>query len=250
VQADAKTNSLDGLWYGSWGYGERDGTVFQPVIAEMVILGDRVELHGFRNIGALAGTVRFDADAGKLYVTPQGSQAGEKPLATIEFACRLDGENLTLTDSENVPTSLTRRRTEDQPLADLQVEFVLATGIDAAGLLTVTKYSTVRVGQGAKVAYEPQPRSLNVKNCPILQVVGPGLRQVTLEEARVFTSRPVPVAIAWSDDEAVSGQTYQLWKYAGAPRPDGQAAQQMLMRLLRPGTLVFVVPAREQVPVP
>jgi len=250
VQDETKPNPLDGLWHGSWGYGERDGVVFQPVIAEMVILGDSVELHGFRNIGALVGTVRFDADAGKLHVTPQQSQPGETPPATIEFACRLDGDNLTLTDSENVPTSLTRRRTEDRPLADVQVEFVLATGIDEAGSLTVTKYSTVRVGQASKVAYEPQPRSLNVKNRPILLIMGSGLRKVTLEEARVVTSRPVPVAIAWSDDEPVPGQTYQLWKYAGAPRPDGQAAEQTLTRLLRPGTLVFVLPARDQVPLP
>src|SRR5687768_4020615 len=46
---------LDGLWSGSWGGGERNGVVFQPVIAEMLILGDHVEIRGFPGVAKLAG---------------------------------------------------------------------------------------------------------------------------------------------------------------------------------------------------
>jgi hypothetical protein len=58
--------ALEGLWSGSWGGGERDGVVFQPVNAELVIQGDHVELYGFHNVSRLSGTVRFDAAAKKL----------------------------------------------------------------------------------------------------------------------------------------------------------------------------------------
>ena len=42
-----ETEVLDGDWYGSWGGGEQDGVVFQPVVAELLIEGDHVELSGF-----------------------------------------------------------------------------------------------------------------------------------------------------------------------------------------------------------
>jgi hypothetical protein len=52
---------LDGLWSGSWGGGERDGVVMQPVLAELLIDGDHVELAGFPAVGGLRGTHRIDA---------------------------------------------------------------------------------------------------------------------------------------------------------------------------------------------
>jgi hypothetical protein len=39
---------LQGLWAGSWGGGQRDGVVFQPVLAEMVVHEGKIEISGFR----------------------------------------------------------------------------------------------------------------------------------------------------------------------------------------------------------
>ena len=49
-----KSNPLDGLWSGSWGGGIVDGTVFQPVLADMHVQGDRMEVSGFRAAKRLA----------------------------------------------------------------------------------------------------------------------------------------------------------------------------------------------------
>jgi len=233
------------------GGGENNGVVFQPVIAEMVIQGERVEMHGFRNIGRLGGTVRFDANARKLHVTPVAAKAGYPPPKTIEFACLLDGDNLTLTDGDHIPTSLQRRRSDDKPLANVQVEFVLAEGIDRSGGLLVTRFGRLHVGQSAKTSYEPQKRSMNLQQATILLIQETDLRKVSVDEARAFASKPTVVALAFrEDDQPALGEPHQLWKEIGPPRPDDEAAGQTLSRILRPGTLVFILPARDKVPLP
>jgi hypothetical protein len=245
------SNPLDGIWFGSWGGGERDGTVFQPVIAEMVIQGDHVELHGFRIAGTLIGTARFDTKGRKLNVTPAAVRAGDPPPKTIEFTCQLDGDNLTLTDSENIPTSLQRRRTEDKPLANGEVEFVLAEGIDSTGALLVTKFGRLLVGQSAQTSYEPQKRSMKLQQATILSIQETGLRKVSIDEARVLARRPTPVVLAYrEDDQPALGAAHHLWKDVGNPQPGDEAVGQTLSRILRPGTLVFILPARDKVPAP
>src|SRR5437773_1010157 len=95
----ADAAALDGLWNGAWGGGMRDGVVFQPVIAELVVKGDRVELAGFRTVGRLSGTVRVDAAAKRLRITPAAA-AGQPAPPAVEFAYELKGDNLTLTDAD------------------------------------------------------------------------------------------------------------------------------------------------------
>ena len=42
----------------------------------------------------------------------------------------------------------------------------------------------------------------------------------------------------------------ELLQDLGSPMPDSEAVRQTLSRLLRPGTLVFVLPASESIPQP
>src|SRR5262245_27696730 len=63
--------SIQGIWSGSWGGGDRGGVVFQPVLAEMVIHGEEVELTGFRNAAHLRGTVRIDPATKRLWFKPR-----------------------------------------------------------------------------------------------------------------------------------------------------------------------------------
>lgn len=67
---------IEGLWSGFWGGGARDGVVFQPVLTELFIKGDQIEMQGFRNVSRLAGTVRFDAGGKRMRITPAAA-AGE-----------------------------------------------------------------------------------------------------------------------------------------------------------------------------
>ena len=66
---DAK--AMEGLWSGGWGslVGD-DGVVYQPVMAELLVKGDRVEMAGFPNADRLEGTFRLDARAKQLRVFP------------------------------------------------------------------------------------------------------------------------------------------------------------------------------------
>lgn len=45
--------SIEGLWSGPWGGGERNGVVFQPVMAELSIKGDQIEMLSLPNVAAL-----------------------------------------------------------------------------------------------------------------------------------------------------------------------------------------------------
>jgi len=93
---DAK--SIEGLWSGSWGGGGRDGVVFQPVLAEMVIQGDKVELWGFRNANRFSGTVRVDTTARQLRMAPKDSDL--PATKTLDYTYEIKGDKLTLIDSD------------------------------------------------------------------------------------------------------------------------------------------------------
>lgn len=76
--------ALEGSWTGAWGGGQRDGTVFQPVIAELFIHGDQIELKGMPTLGQFAGAFECDAVAKRLRITPT-AVAGQPPPKTIEI---------------------------------------------------------------------------------------------------------------------------------------------------------------------
>lgn len=140
---------------------------------------------------------------------------------------------------------------EQKPLANAQVEFVTATGINEAGDLLVTEYAQLRVGQVGPTYYQPEPRTRKTKQATAFLVQENTLKKVGLDEARGLIRGPTPVVIAYRpDDRPEPQQLYQLWKEIGSPAPDSEAVAQTLSKLLRPGSLVFVLSARENVPVP
>ena len=76
-----------------------------------------------------------------------------------------------------------------------------------------------------------------------LTVTDDGKRSITfLKRDVVITQR--------QDERRTSDQWFQLSKETGPPEPDGQAVGRMFSRILRPGTLVFVLSAKENVPMP
>ena len=174
--------AFEGLWSGSWGGGERDGVVFQPVNAELVIQGDHVELYGFRNVSRLSGTVRFDAAAKRVRVTP--TAGGQPSPKVIEFTYEIKGDVLTLLDGDQVSVSLQRHRVVLNPLAHAQAEFVEATGINDAGDLLVTEFTVLRAGRARANFFQPVSRSLKTDRAAILLVQETGWKTVTVDEAR------------------------------------------------------------------
>jgi hypothetical protein len=244
----AGIKALDGLWSGAWGGGERDGVVFQPVVAELLIKGDHVELAGFPNARRLAGTVRFDASAKRMQITPANTR-GEAAKG-VTFSYELEGNELKLVDDEKLAISLERRPTAENPPANADVEFVAVSGINEAGDLLVTEYRTLRTGKAGIIVYEPVGRSLKTKQATVLLVQENGLKKISLAEARRLVRDPTLVAISYREEESSPDHLYELWKDAGSPAPDSEAVGRTFARMLRPGTLIFILSARENVPAP
>ena len=246
---DAK--AIEGLWSGSWGFGVANGVVFQPVLAELFIKGNHIELHGFRSVGNLTGTVRLDAGAKRMRITPTAPAGGQPAPKAIEYAYEIMGDRLTLTDGDKVPVVLQKHRVAENPLANARVELVTATGINDAGDLLVTEFTVLRAGRVGATYFQPENRSLKTKQATVFLVQEAGVKKVTIDEARRLIRESTPVVVSYRQDDRPSPhQFHELWKDMGPPPPDSEAARQIYSRILRPGTLVFVLSARENVPVP
>jgi hypothetical protein len=254
--AVAQGNSVDakmieGLWSGSWGGGERDGVVFQPVRAELYIKGDHIELHGFRNASKLAGTVRFDVGAKRMRITPAAPVGGQPLPKPIEFEYELKGDMLTLTDSDKISIALQKHSVAHNPMANVAVELVSAAGINEAGDLLVTEFTVLRVGQTGATYLRPADRKLSTKQATVLLVQDTGVKKVTVTEARGLLRKTTPVVVTYrQEDRPSSPQLHELWKDLGSSLPDDEAVWQTFSRVLRPGTLVFILSARENIPRP
>jgi hypothetical protein len=249
-QRDAK--SLEGLWTGSWGGGGHDGVIFQPVIAELFIRGDHVEMSGFRDPAKVSGTFRLDTSAKQMHITPAAEEAGKAAPKTLDYHYEIKSDLLTLTAGDNFSIVLERQKVVESPLADMRVEFLSATGINDAGNLLVSKYNLLKAGQkGDAFYFQPIAYSLKTKSSKVLSVQTTGVTAISLDAARKLIRGTTPVVVAFVPDEVSAGPNlHELWKEAGSPRPDGQAASRMLAQIVRPGTLVFVLSAKENVPVP
>src|SRR5262245_15441379 len=243
------SKALDGLWTGAWGGGGRDGVVFQPVISKLFISGKHIELSGFRNANRLTGTVQFDAAAKRMRITP-AAQAGQPAPKAVDYTYELKGDTVTLTDADKHPIGLQKVPVVKNPLANAQVQLVAASGINKAGDLLVTEYSEVRAGQAGAIVYQPWKRSLSTKGATVLLVQEASVKRVTIDEARRLLRDSTPVVVTYRLDDPPPQQAPDLWRDTGAPTPDSGPVQQSFARLLRPGTLVFVLSAQAKAVLP
>ncbi|QEH35421.1 hypothetical protein OJF2_39730 [Aquisphaera giovannonii] len=249
-QAVAASKALDGLWSGAWGGGGRNGAVMQPVIAELIVRGDRFELAGFPALGSMSGTVRVDEGARRLVLQPPGDDRGRAP-APLELSYELRGEALTLRGPGGFPLDLRRVRVAPEPMADVRVELATATGIDAQGRLLATGYTVLRAGRLREMYHRPYDAPRSTARGYAYLVGEEALGEITMDEARRRIRGETPVVIAYRPDDRPSPRLDgTLWQDAGPAPPDGEAVRRTLAAVLRPGTLVFVLSAADNVPVP
>jgi len=245
---DAK--AIEGLWSGAWGGGGANGVIYQPVMAELFIKGNQVELRGFPKVDDLTGTVRFDADARQMQITPAPGPDGQ-PAKAIVYTCDIKADELLLTGTEKLSISLHRHHVAQNPLANTQVDLVAASEINDAGDLLVTEFTVLRVGRAGETSFQPVNRLLKTKQATVLLVQETGCRKVAIDEARRLIRKSTPVVVTYRhDDRPPRHQLHRLWKDTGPPAPDSEAAFRTYSRILRPGTLVFVLSASENTPVP
>jgi hypothetical protein len=240
---------MQGLWAGSWGGGQRDGVVFQPVLAEMVIHGEQIEISGFRLATRVSGTVAVDVGHRKIRVAPQPSKEQPAPMPIL-FTYEQRQDRLTLTDHDGIAVVLQQQRAEKAPLANVRLEFVAADGINNAGDLLVTEFHRLVPTGTTATYYQPVQRTLKTQGGKILLQQADGAKEVSVDQARQLIQQPTPVVIASTGDNPAPFQNHELWKDLGPALPASEAVLRTLAKVLRPGTLIVVLPAPETVPVP
>jgi hypothetical protein len=246
---DLKT--IEGFWVGSWGGGVRDGVVFQPAVAELFIEGDHVEMHGFRDVMKLKGTIRLDASAKHMHLTPSAEPGGDPAPQAIGYGYRIKADELTLIGNDKQSVTLQRLPAAKNALANAELQLVAANEIDDAGDLLVTEFTEIRAVRKGTTYYRPENRSLHTRQATVLLVQETGSTDVTVAEARALIRESTPVAVMYRhDDRAEPQPLHELWNEIGPPSPDGDAVRKTLSRVLRPGTLVFILSAHENIPVP
>ena len=248
-----RPKAIEGLWDGAWGLTvDADGAVHTPVMAELFIRGSHVELYGFPklNRNRLTGTVRFDESAKQMQITPAAEASGQ-PENKIVYTYEIKRDKLTLIDGDKFSISLHRQHIAQKPLANVQAELVAAAGINDAGDLLVTEFTVLRADRVKETYLQPVNRSLKTKQAIVLAVQETGWKRTTIDEARRLIHEQTPVVVAYRDDDRPSlYQSHRLWKEIGSPTPDSEAVWRTFSRILRPGTLVFILSARENAPRP
>jgi hypothetical protein len=245
-EATSDAKALEGLWSGSWGHNvDADGTVYQPVKAELLIQRDRVEWHGFPGVRELTGTVRFDPSTHQMHVTP-AAKANGGPAETIVLKYGIKADELSLTDRDDFSFTLHREPVVQDPLANVKIEFVAATGINDAGDLLVTEFNVLRAGRSGAIYYEPVNWSLKTKQATVWLVQEDRCKRLALAEARRQIRQPTLVAVAYRvEDRHQRQRLHRLWKEVGSPNPESEAGLRTFAQVLQPGTVVFVLSARE-----
>jgi hypothetical protein len=251
--AGDNSKALEGLWSGSWGLTiDADGTVHQPVIAELMIKGNRIELLSMPGLARLGGTFTIDSAARAISIFPTSEKETPPAQATI-YRYRINADTLTLTDANKQSVEFTRHAAADAPLADAAVEFAVATGISDSGDLLVTKVTALRANRDGATFFESSEQKLMTKQASVFVADESGLKKTTIDNARRLIREPTPIVVAYRNDQRAElrgDALYRLWTANGSADADSAAVMRTISRVLRPGTLVFVLSAQENAPVP
>jgi len=239
-RADQDTNAVEaarfeGLWIGSWGGGERDGVVMQPVRAELIVHGSGFEAAGLRNLGSGRGSLHVNP--GQKTVVMEQIRAGRKESHSFRYAFSRD--QLTLTDRENIDMRLERVKTEPNPFANLSVELVAARRFTAEGHLEVTRYTALRTGQRTDVVYRPATQVISLDGGRIYLIEAASVQELSITEARARIGEATPVVLAERPLKLPGSGA--LIETTGAIAPDSPEGKRTLQRLFRPGTLFVLV---------
>lgn len=244
--------TVQGLWEGAWGGGQRNGVVFQPVIARLAIHGNRAEWWDLPQAENGQGTINLSKDAkGKTLrltsaVKPNGPAQGD----AVDFSYLVNGTKLTLAVGEGRECSFTRIAVASPPLANVAVEFVMAEEIDKSGNLRITRLRSRHVASLKVDYFEPQSLNYSTNDASVFRVEKRELKKMTVDQARQLLSKPTPVVLTFRQNTSKPPQPEERGQGQPSAQSDCEPGLAMFKSLLAEGTLVFVLPPEQRVPAP
>ncbi len=241
--------ALQGLWKRSWGRSGRedDGVFYMGSVGELYIGSGRAASKGIPILDGTGAVVLHSSGKHRrarfTYFLEEKGKPKKKP---VDFSYEIEGDKLTITiGDEGGGFSLTRVTVEETPFADINASFEMARGVDREGNLLLTTYSAMRIGDDGPELPAPSSLVRPLKNAHIYRVEENDAKKITVEEARGFLREPTPVVIAGRS--ARNGHVSSLLsKRFRTLQPDSEAGLKTLTHLLKPGTLVFVIPDAER----
>lgn len=247
---DAELAAIQGLWEGSWGGGNRNGVIFQPVIAKLAIHGNRVEWWGLPQTGDGLGTIRLSRDdkSKTLRLTAAVKPGDASPGEVTQFSYAVKEDSLTLAVGEARECSFSRVAVSSPPRASVAVELVIAEGINDSGNLQIMRTRSRHVASLNAEYFEPERLNYSINDASIFRLEKRELKKLTVDQVRPLLQKPTPVALSFRHSRELPLQRPdERTRHLGAAQPDSEPGLAMLKSLLADGTLVFVLPP-EQVP--
>lgn len=240
---------LEGIWAGSWGGGESDGRILQPVLAKMVLGDGKIELAGFPGVGQAWGLVRVDAAAKAIKITTAKTELSASKV--LEYRYRFTDQTLEITDGQNPSLTLIKRQLERNPSVDIRIELMSADGINEQGDLMVTQFTELKFGRFARTDHESSRLTLKTKGGEVFLVENTEMKKLSIDVARKQLKPATVVGVAFQVQRgpmAVPGIAEEV--RLGPPRPEGEAGLKTIAKALRPGTFVFILPSQSLVAEP
>ncbi len=249
---DVELAAIQGLWEGSWGGGNRNGVIFQPVTAKLAIHGNRVEWWGLPQTGDGSGTIRLSRDdKGKTLRLTTAVKPGDASQGEVtQFSYAVKADSLKLAVGEDRECSLSRIAVSSAPRASVAVEFVITEGINDSGNLQILRTRSRHVASLNAEYFEPERLNYSIKDASIFRLEKQELKKLTVDQARPLLQKPTPVVLSFRHIRELPPQRpEELARHLGPAQPDSEPGLGMLKSLLADGTLVFVLPP-EQFPPP
>lgn len=131
----------------------------------------------------------------------------------------------------------------------LNLEILIARGIDDAGKLLLTRHDALKFSEGAELV-EPTDFTQSLNDAKVYRAAGAGLRKFPIEELSEQFAEPKPVVVLFQKADAINWRDTHFASTDPSPQSDISARLTTLGPLLQAGTLVFEFQAGEDLPLP
>jgi hypothetical protein len=256
---------LQGLW---------DGTIPERVetsgkwsvrtraqVVNLVIKGSHAEWTGLQEVEDGIGVVEVATSGNRISmrITKIVFEDGRSQTAALLVPYEFANGDLILGEKGRT-RRLSRVKVEARPLAQTGLEFVAAKGITASGNLLLTRFAELDLTDGGPSLYQPTNSTvplhqrtragLSSEDAVVFLVHERRTDKITIDQARALLNNQTKLVCLthgrapefFVNDPRFNPKANERWKASETPDPAGPAVSETFTQLLKPGTLVFVLP--------